>query len=105
MRLTQFPSTSNALQLHASQTLARGFSWQANYSWAKVIDESSNPNYKELLNDDYMPFPLDFANNRGRASFDLRHVISADWSWETHRLSGWRFFRSSRRRPDPDSAR
>jgi len=65
MRLTQFPSTSN---------------------------ESSNPNYKELLNDDYMPFPLDFGNNRGRASFDLRQVLAADWSWETRRLTGWQFF-------------
>jgi hypothetical protein len=91
-RITVFPSASNALQLHASQTPVRGFSWQANYSWSKVIDESSNPNQLELLNDNYMPFPLDFRMNRGRASFDLRQVLSADGSWETRRLGGWRFY-------------
>jgi hypothetical protein len=90
MRLTQFRSSSNALQLHAARRLTAGFRFQANYSFAKVIDESSNPAFNDFLNDDYMPFPLNFRENRGLASFDLRHVFTADWSWQTRRfLHGW----------------
>jgi hypothetical protein len=92
MRFTRFPSTANALQLHAAQSLSHGFRWQANYTFSKVIDLSSNPNQKEQLNDDYMPFPLDFRENRGRASFDVGKVFSADASWETNRFLGrWQF--------------
>lgn len=92
LRLTQFPSSSNALQLHASHRFTAGFRFQLNYAYGKVIDQSSNPNFHEFLNDDYMPFPLNFRANRGPASFDLRQVFAADWSWQTRRfLGGWEF--------------
>jgi hypothetical protein len=92
MRYTRFPSTAHALQLHAAQNLTNGFRWQASYTFSKVIDLSSNPNQKEQLNDDYMPFPLDFNANRGRSSFDVGSVFSADGSWETSRFLGrWQF--------------
>ena len=86
----QFPSNSNALQLHAARRLSGGFRFDLNYAWSKTIDEMSNPTLNEFVNDDYMPYPLNYRNNRGPASFDLRHVFSADWSWQTRRfLGGW----------------
>ena len=90
LRLTQFPSVAHALQLQASRQFSRGFRCDVKYSWAKVLDEMSNPTQNEFLNDDYMPFPLNYRLNRGPASFDLRHTFAADWSWQTRRvLGGW----------------
>jgi hypothetical protein len=90
MRLTQFPSSANALQAQAQRRFQRGFRVEAKYAWSKVIDESSNPIINEYLNSDYMPTPLDYRLNRGPANFDIRHTFAADWSWQTRRfLGGW----------------
>jgi hypothetical protein len=90
MRLTQFPSSANALQAQIQRRFRGGFRMEGKYAWAKIIDESSNPIINEYLNTDYMPTPLDFRLNRGLANFDLRHTFASDWSWETRRfLGGW----------------
>ena len=81
MRLTQFPSWSNQLQLHAERRLTGGFRIQAKYTWGKSLDESSNSILNEYLNGDYVPNPFNFRSNRGPSNFDIRQVFAADWSW------------------------
>ncbi|MBZ5609072.1 MAG: TonB-dependent receptor [Acidobacteriia bacterium] len=90
MRLTQFPSWSNQLQLHAERRLTGGFRMQAKYAWGKVLDESSNSILNDYLNGDYVPNPLNFRSNRGPSNFDIRQVFAADWSWQPRGfLRGW----------------
>ncbi len=68
-------STYNALQLEVRRRSAGGLQYQANYSFSKVLTDSSGSAVR------FDPF-LDFGNpalERSRADFDLTHVFNANF--------------------------
>jgi hypothetical protein len=101
--LTNYSSSSyNSLQLVARHRTRSGLSFEANYTFSKVLSDGDGD-----LQQRFQAF-LDFNNpklERSRANFDLNHMIKADGYYELpfgagHRLGyrpinrivgGWRF--------------
>jgi hypothetical protein len=88
--LTNYSSSSyNSLQLVARRRLSHGLSFEANYTFSKVLSDGDGD-----LQTRFQAF-LDFANpslERSRANFDLNHMIKAFGQYELpfgrgHRLS------------------
>lgn len=97
-------SSYNSLQVHLQKRLSHGLTFQASYTWAHSIDDTSG--YE--ASGGFAPFvpgsnPYDFALNKGDSTFDARHrfVINYDYEvpslkrfWNnglvTHVLDGWR---------------
>jgi hypothetical protein len=80
-------STYNALQLEVRRRSASGVQFQANYSFSKVLADSSGAAVR------FEPF-LDFGNGsieRSRADFDLTHVFNANFVWPIPVGKGHRF--------------
>ena len=84
-------SSYNALQLEVRRRAAKGLQFQGNYSFSKVLTDSSGPQVR------FDPF-LDLAQpqlERARATFDLNHVFNANAVWKlpfgsSNRLTqGW----------------
>ncbi len=68
-------STYNALQTEVRRRLSGGIEFQANYTFSKVLTDSSGTQVR------FNPF-LDFGNGRierSRADFDLTHVFNANF--------------------------
>ncbi len=78
--VTNFSNSSyHALQLEVSRRLHSGLSYQLNYSFSKVLTDSSGANQVR-----FDPF-LDINSpeiERGRADFDLTHVVNGNAVWE-----------------------
>jgi hypothetical protein len=93
--LTNYSSSSyNSLQLAARHRLRNGLSFEANYSFSKVLSDGDGD-----LQTRFQAF-LDFNNpgiERSRANFDLNHMIKADGYWDlpffqnNRFLGGWTF--------------
>ncbi|MBI4876374.1 MAG: hypothetical protein HY822_17195 [Acidobacteria bacterium] len=91
--LTGYSSASyNALQFDVRRRMKQGLSLQANYSFAKVLSNTSGVSQSRL---DHF---LDLDNpgiERSRAPFDITHVINANAVWDLplkskrRMLSGW----------------
>ena len=85
-------SSYHGLQLEVRRRAASGVQFQANYTFSKVLTDSSGVGYHR-----FSPF-LDLAQphlERARATFDLTHVMNANVIWRlpfnsTNRLlQGW----------------
>lgn len=85
-------SSYHGLQLEVRRRAASGVQFQANYTFSKVLTDSSGVGYHR-----FSPF-LDLAQphlERARATFDLTHVMNANVIWRlpfnsTNRLlEGW----------------
>jgi hypothetical protein len=82
-------STYNSLQLEARHRMRSGLSFEANYTFSKVLSDADGDSQSRI-----QQF-LDINNpqlERSRANFDLTHMIKADGFWELpfgkgHRLS------------------
>jgi hypothetical protein len=74
--LTNYSNSSyNALQTEIRRRLAGGMEFQANYTFSKVLTDSSGTQVR------FQPF-LDFGNGkieRARADFDVTHVFNANF--------------------------
>lgn len=91
--LTNFSSASyNALQFDVQRRMKQGLSAQANYTFAKVMSDTSGTSQSRLEHF------LDLANTaieRSRAPFDVTHVINANAVWDVplkskrRLLAGW----------------
>ena len=84
-------SSYHGLQLEVRRRAAKGVQFQGNYSFSKVLTDSSGPQSR------FDPF-LDLAQphlERARATFDLNHIFNANVVWElpfqsSNRLTqGW----------------
>jgi hypothetical protein len=73
-------SVYHALQLNVNKRLTRGLSVLANYTWSKLIDDSSGDG--EQPND-----PFNFRQNRGRSNFDLPHRFVTSFIWQLPALA------------------
>ena len=72
-------STYHALQLEVRRRAAQGLQFQANYTFSKVLTDSSGGGSYHRFD----PF-LDLAQprlERARATFDLNHVMNANFIW------------------------
>lgn len=87
-------SNYNGLVVSFQRRLAKGFQFQANYTWSHALDEVSNGGFfifnggqaGSVLN------PEDSNNirkyNYGNADYDTRHYFSASYVWELPYLRG-----------------
>ena len=78
--VTNFSNSSyHALQLEIARRARKGLGYQLNYSFSKVLTDSSGANQVR-----FDPF-LDIHSpsiERGRADFDITHVINGNTVWE-----------------------
>lgn len=96
-------SCYHALQVQLSRRLARGLSLMGNYTWSKSIDNSAGIGGGQLVIQD----DNNFRAERGLSSFDVRHRMNLNYTWEpplgagrkylvtpslaSKMLSGWTF--------------
>ena len=82
----------NGLTLKAQQTLARGLTFSANYTFSKAVDDASDPGATSSETN----LPQDVRNmaaERAPASFDHRHRFVGNFTYELPRSrlgAGWR---------------
>lgn len=81
MRLTEFNSFYHALLAAVRRQWHSGFRFQAKYTWARSIDETSNAIFNDFSNGDLLPTVFDYRQNRGLSNFDLRHSFAANFSY------------------------
>lgn len=94
-------SNFHSFQFTAAKRFTKGFSFNANYTWSKSIDDGSDA-LGVLINDNATAQnPDNWRNNRGPSSFDLNHraVVSNVWDlpwfkqasngFLKHALGGW----------------
>ncbi|MDA2934226.1 TonB-dependent receptor [Acidobacteria bacterium AH-259-D05] len=85
MYLWDANSFFNSLRVGFQKRFSHGFQFQSSYTWSKAVDEASNtanfdaagggPNGTNQV-------PFDRKVDRARASFDIRHVYSANFTVE-----------------------
>lgn len=74
-------SDFHSLQAQVQQRLTRGVLGLVSYTWGKSLDTNSNDSASNLI-----ALQIDPRRDRGPSDFDIRHTLSAAWSWE---LPGW----------------
>jgi hypothetical protein len=87
-------STYNSLQTRFQQTLQRGLSALASYTWSKSIDDASGF-FSSAGDANYPQNSYDTAMERGLSGFDVRHRLNLSYSYDLPlgkgRLrAGWR---------------
>ena len=70
-------SDFHSLQAQFQQRLARGVQGLVSYTWGKSLDTNSNDSASNLIALQIAP-----QRDRGPSDFDIRHTLSAAWSWE-----------------------
>ncbi len=73
-----FNSNYHSLQASLVRRLKHGVSFQASYTYSKVLTDNSGPNA-------YPSFPQDSHNIHGEygpADFDLTHILTFNYSWD-----------------------
>jgi hypothetical protein len=74
-------SLYHSLQLSVNRRLAKGFTILGNYTWAKLIDDSSTDG-------DTPSNPFNFRNERGRSDLDIAHRFVGSYVWDLPQLKG-----------------
>ena len=83
-RTTGARSWHDALQFSATKRFSHRHQWQLSYTFGKTIDESQGQVPIDAANSSVFPQdPIDLQNDRGPADYDVRHVLTAYFSWET----------------------
>jgi carboxypeptidase family protein/TonB-dependent receptor-like protein len=73
-------SNYNALQARFQQRLSRGFTALVSYTWSKSIDDASNF-FSSAGDPNFPQNSYNVAAERGRSNFDIRHRLSASYSY------------------------
>ena len=76
-------SDFHSLQAQMQQRLTRGVQGLVSYTWGKSLDTNSNDSASNLI-----ALQIDPQRDRGPSDFDIRHTLSAAWSWELPRGFG-----------------
>jgi Carboxypeptidase regulatory-like domain len=74
-------SVYHALQGNITKRTSNGFSFQAAYTWAHAIDNSSDPLTPAAGNQEFPRNSLDLAGERGNSDFDVRQRLVLNYSW------------------------
>ena len=74
-------STYHALQANITKRMSKGLTFQAAYTWAHAIDNSSDPLTPSLGNQEFPRNSLDLAAERGNSDFDVRQRLVLNYSW------------------------
>jgi Carboxypeptidase regulatory-like domain len=102
--VTQFSTGANSryngLQLTAAKRVGHGLQGQVNYTFSRCMDEVSNGGVLQFSAGGLLaPLPGELARNYGPCDYDIRHNLSAEYSyqfpskvrnrWLAHALNGW----------------
>jgi hypothetical protein len=74
-------SIYHALQAKATKRLSHGLMFQAAYTWAHAIDDSSDPLTPANGNQGFPRNSLDLGAERGNSDFDVRQRVVLNYSW------------------------
>ncbi|HYR91881.1 MAG TPA: carboxypeptidase regulatory-like domain-containing protein [Terriglobia bacterium] len=85
---TSANSSYNALQTTIKQRLARGFNLFGTYTWSKSLDDASNGIYSGTRGVAYPQDGYDLRAERAVSSFDLRHRVTLNVTYELNFLPG-----------------
>src|SRR2546426_1593553 len=85
---TSANSSYNALQATVKQRLARGFNLYGTYTWSKSLDDASNGIYSGTRGVSYPQDGYDLRAERAVSSFDLRHRVTVNATYELSFLPG-----------------
>jgi hypothetical protein len=94
--VTQFMSNAtsryNGLQLTLQRRPSAGLSWIVNYTWSHSQDEVSNGGFLPFAAGALLsPLPGELARNFGNADYDIRHNLTASYTYELplHASRSW----------------
>jgi hypothetical protein len=89
-------SIYHALQSHVTKRIGSGLAFQAAYTWAHAIDDSSDPLVPTGNNQSFPRNSLDLAAERGNSDFDVRQNLTLNYTWDlpvgpghAHAVSGF----------------
>jgi len=74
-------SIYHALQANLTKRISNGLMFQAAYTWAHAIDDSSDPLTPAAGNNEFPRNSLDLAAERGNSDFDVRQRLVLNYSW------------------------
>jgi hypothetical protein len=74
-------SVYHALQANLTKRMSHGLTFQAAYTWAHAIDNSSDPLTPSAGNQEFPRNSLDLAAERGNSDFDVRQRVVINYSW------------------------
>jgi hypothetical protein len=74
-------SIYHALQANLTKRMSRGLMFQAAYTWAHAIDDSSDPLTPGSGNQGFPRNSLDLAAERGNSDFDVRQRLVLNYAW------------------------
>ncbi len=74
-------SVYHALQANITKRMSHGLTFQAAYTWAHAIDNSSDPLTPSAGNQEFPRNSLDLAAERGNSDFDVRQRVVINYSW------------------------
>ena len=74
-------SIYHALQANITKRTSSGFTFQAAYTWAHAIDNSSDPLTPAVGDQEFPRNSLDLAAERGNSDFDVRQRLSLNYLW------------------------
>jgi hypothetical protein len=88
--VTAFPGVGKSIYHAGSVELRRRFSkglfMQANYTWSRTIDDSTNELYSSLVNARRPQDPYNIKADRGLSALDMPHKLSFSWTYELPRF-------------------
>ncbi len=74
-------SIYHALQANVTKRMSNGLTFQAAYTWAHAIDDSSDPLTPAAGNQEFPRNSLDLAAERSNSDFDVRQRLVINYSW------------------------
>jgi hypothetical protein len=74
-------SIYHALQANVTKQMTQGLTFQAAYTWARAIDNSSDPLTPAAGNQGFPRNSLDLGAERGNSDFDVRQRLVFNYSW------------------------
>jgi hypothetical protein len=85
----------HGLQVNVNKRFAKGFQFQAAYTYAHAIDDSSDPLVaSEKTNRSFPRNSFALYNERGNSGFDIRHRLAVNYAWELPVGKGRAYLRS-----------
>ncbi len=74
-------SIYHALQANLTKRTSNGLTFQAAYTWAHAIDNSSDPLTPAAGNNEFPRNSFDLGAERGNSDFDVRQRLALNYSW------------------------